>query len=470
MQCILFENFSFQRTEHIVRVLICLPLAEDTIIVKCARLIVQLLDKNLINISVEVFRSALRYSIQFIHEHKFVGICDALRLMQALIKNHLKNDNISIGDESSELFQLTELLIRLINDPDAMQKSTSCHYDGYSVIEIKSSAVFCLEAILSVYEKLPEISECLEASMTKALLQLIYSVRLDEISERIYCNLMRSAFNSCRFIGFSNREWCTENVGDLLGACVSNMLFGLPEYVYQPPQRIQSSQQTVQDTHNVSGSAKKGGKLVKNRKPRQTPQFKNRKSPKTNESAAEKDDFGDPLEQTCLFENPGEKFEISHFTTSDSDASDPENARSGNKNREKETKLRLAAISLIAIVAKVTSFLKDYWLSVLIAFLISYFSFTECRKAHILWLLALFVPNGRVNTVHNGITELCVTRCEPTLPNYSTSSNIDHFIWNQIIPGSGRNHGQTSDQFYAIFHFVRESCSHFIHHFNPSSQ
>lgn len=339
-----------------VRVLICLPLTEDTIIVKCARLIVQLLDKNPINITVQVFRNALQYSINFIKEHKFVGICDALRLMQALIKNHFKNDNISIVDESKELYQSTELLISLINDPDSMEKSTSCHYDGYSVIEIKSSAVFCLETILTFYEKLPDISKNLEPAITKALLKLIYSVRLENVSERIYCNLIRAALSSCRFIGFSNREWCTENIGDILGACVANMLFGLPDCVYQPPQRIQSSQQTIQDSHNTGGSAKKGGKMIKNRKPRQTPQHKNRKSAKSNDvngKSGENDETNEHFEQSTLFDNPSEKFEIGNFTTSDSDASDPETSRTGNSNREKEAKLRLAAISLIAIIAKV---------------------------------------------------------------------------------------------------------------------
>lgn len=339
-----------------VRVLICLPLIEDTIIVKCARLIVQLLDKNPTNITVQVFRNAIQYSINFIKEHKFVGICDALRLMQALIKNHFKNDNISIADESKELQQSMELLINLINDPDSMEKSTSCHYDGYSVIEIKSSAVFCLESILTFYEKLPDISQNLEPEITKALLKLIYSVRLENVSERIYCNLMRAALSSCRFIGFSNREWCTENIGDILGACVSNMLFGLPDCVYQPPQRIQSSQQTIQDNHMAGGNAKKGGKMIKSRKPRQTPQHKNRKSAKSNDvngKLGENDETNEQFEQSTLFDNPCEKFEIGNFTTSDSDASDPETSRTGSNNREKEAKLRLAAISLIAIIAKV---------------------------------------------------------------------------------------------------------------------
>lgn len=350
-----------------VRVLICLPLTEDTIIVKCARLIVQLLDKNPTNISVQVFRNALRYSINFITEHKFVGICDALRLMQALVKNHFKNDSILVADELEELHQSTELLISLIDDPDtAMEKSTSCHYDGYSVIEIKSSAVFCLETILIFYEKLPDISQNLEPAITRALIKLIYSARLEQLSERIYCNLMRAALSSLRFIGFSNREWCTEHIGDILGACVSNMLFGLPDSVYQPPQRIQSSQQTIQDTHSTGGGggggAKKGGKMIKSRKPRQTPQYKNRKSAKSTDLASGANgksgehDEHDHFEPSTLFDNPSEKFEIGNFTTSDSDASDPETSRTGNNNREKEAKLRLAAISLIAIVAKVCFF------------------------------------------------------------------------------------------------------------------
>lgn len=344
-----------------IRVLICLPLAEDTIIVKCARLIVQLLDKHPTNITIQVFRNALQYSIDFINQHKFVGICDALRLMQALMKNHFKNDSISIVDESNELRQSIELLISLINDPNAMEKSTSCHYDGYSVIEIKSSAVFCLETILTFYEKLPDISQSLEPIITNALLKLIYSVRLEDVSERIYCNLMRAALNSCRFIGFSNREWCTENIGDILGACVSTMLFGLPDCVYQAPKRIQSSQQTIHDTHNAGGSAKKGGKMIKSRKPRQTPQYKNRKSTKSNVASGngksgENDELIDHFDHSTLFDNPSEKFEISHFTTSDSDASDSETSRTGGNNREKEAKLRLAAISLIAIVAKVCIF------------------------------------------------------------------------------------------------------------------
>lgn len=356
-------------------------MAEDTIIVKCARLIVQLLDKTAPTIVDDVFRRALRYAINFINTHKFVGICDALRLMQALIKNHFKNDGIvsnavaAVGggdDSSNELLESIELLIQLITEPDAMKKSTSCHYDGYSIIEIELSAILCLETILSVDGKLPELSQQLQQSISKALFQLIYSVRLAEISERIYCNLIRATLNSCRYIGCANKDWCTEHIGTLLGACVAHMLYGLPDFIYQPPQRIQSSQQNIQDTaaHGATGSAtKKGGKLIKSRKPRQTPPFKNRKNNKTGGDTAssnsktnggENDELNEPYEHAnAIFENPADRFEISHFTTSDSDASDPETGRTGSKNREKEAKLRLAAISLIAIVAKVSVCIKS---------------------------------------------------------------------------------------------------------------
>lgn len=344
-------------------------MAEDTIIVKCSRLNVQLLDKTATIISNESFCSALRYTINFINAHKFVGICDAIRLMQMLIKNHFKNDGITTngggsGDkerESTELLETIELLVRLIEDPNAMEKSTSCHYDGYSVTEIVLSAVLCLEATLCVYEKLPKFSQQLDESITKALFKLIYSMHSDEISERIYSNLMRATLNSCRYIGFANRDWCTEHIGTLLGACVAHMLYGLPGVVHQSAQRIQSSQQNIQDTTAERNSAtKKGGKLIKNRKPRQTPPFKNRKGNKLSDTSngkanCDNDESKEPFEhENIAFDNPADRFEICHFTTSDSDAaSDPESGRTGSKNREKDAKLRLAAVSLIAIVAKV---------------------------------------------------------------------------------------------------------------------
>lgn len=237
-----------------------------------------MINKNPASISSKHFADSLTFLIEFIKKHKFVGICDALRLMQTLIRNQDKNETVSIADASPELHESIKLLIGLIDDPNGMKKTMSCHYDGYSTMEIVSSATFCLETILSHFDKLPLIALCDDviASITTILIRLIYSIRLDELTVENYCVLMRSALSSCRYIGFANKIWCTEQIGDILGVCVSNMLFGLPDHQYQTPSRVQSSQQEIQDNRH-SAVVKKGGKTVKGRKPRQTPQYKSRK-------------------------------------------------------------------------------------------------------------------------------------------------------------------------------------------------
>lgn len=194
-----------------------------------------------------------------------------------------------MADMSTELCKSIELMLELINDPNDMEKTRSCHYEGYSPIEIKSSSIFCLETILACFDKVPSLADCdnLRASITTVLFKLIYTVRLEDGTRQNYCVLMRAALSACRHIGFSNKSWCTEHIGDILGACISNSMFGLADYVYEPPQRMQSSHQTLHDASHaataVAVAGKRGGKQVKGRKPRQTPQYKNRKGTKSND-------------------------------------------------------------------------------------------------------------------------------------------------------------------------------------------
>lgn len=278
----------FQFADAILSVLPKIPLAEDTIIVKTSCLCVQLINKTPTAIPDRVFRQSLDYLIAFIRQHKFVGVCDALRLMQVLIKNQNKNESSVMADASKLLRESIELLLELINDPNGMEKTQSCHYDGYSAIEIKSSSIFCLETIIACFDKVPELAECdvLRASITSIVFKLIYSIRLDDGTQQNYCVLMRAALSVCRHIGFSNKLWCTEHIGDILGACISTMMFGLPNYVHELPQRVQSSQQTVHDASHSATAGKRGGKQVKGRKPRQTPQYKNRKGAKSKDGEA----------------------------------------------------------------------------------------------------------------------------------------------------------------------------------------
>lgn len=76
-----------------------------------------------------------------------------------------------------------------------------------------------------------------------------------------------------------------------------------------------------------------------------------------------------------------DRFVINTFTTSDSDASDPETGgRVGVKKREKEAKLRLAALSLLGIVARVHFFSSEFYFEFVFQYLYSLmtiFQFTE---------------------------------------------------------------------------------------------
>lgn len=301
-----------QFADAILSVLQKIPLAEDTIIVKTSCLCVQLINKNTAAIPDHVFRQSLAYLIAFIRQHKFVGVCDALRLMQVLIKNQNKIESSVMAEASTQLRQSIELLLELINDPNDMEKTRSCHYDGYSAIEIKSSSIFCLETIIACFDKVPALADCdiLRASITSVVFKLIYSIRLDDGTQANYCVLMRAALSACRHIGFSNKLWCTEHIGDILGACISTMMFGLPNYVHEPPQRVQSSQQTVHDSSYSAAAGKRGGKQVKGRKPRQTPQYKNRKGAKSQDgeanARAETIDGGHQFAHSILFETTRE--------------------------------------------------------------------------------------------------------------------------------------------------------------------
>lgn len=262
----------------------------------------ELINKHSVSIPNKTLEKTLHFLISFITEHKYVGVCDALQLMQTLIKNQDRNET------ESELTDVTAKIIRLLvclMRSDGFEKSASCRYDGYSVAETKMSVVFCLETILANIDKLPDIAAADELfiDLRKILFDLIYNLNA---TDQNYCLLMRSALHSCQYIGMSNRPWCTEHVGDLLGACTATMLYGLPGIPVLPPQRIQSSQQALQNLSTTSNASagKKGGKVIKGRKPRQTPQYKNRKNIKGNDNQNTEDttqSFG----QSVLFEYAG---------------------------------------------------------------------------------------------------------------------------------------------------------------------
>lgn len=230
----------------------------------------------------KTFDKTIQFLIAFINYHKYVGVCDAIQLIQTLIKNQDRNESETIVESAEAIRQIFELLLTLMKS-EGIEKSSSCRYDGYSTAETKISVLFCLESIFASWAKLPDLSSSAELTIdaTKILFDLIYSI---DVNDQKYCVIMKSALHSCHHIGVSSKLWCSEHVGDLLGACISNMLYGLPGIPTMPPQRIQPSQQAVQNLSSVAGAgSKRGGKMMKGRKPRQTAQYKNRKNAKAND-------------------------------------------------------------------------------------------------------------------------------------------------------------------------------------------
>lgn len=283
-----------------------IPIAEDTILVKTYCLIVNLLNKRTICLTSQCLNVIVEYLVQFIDTHKYVGVCDALKLLQILIKGQENSNALTTSVSIADLLAPNSILLQLIKNPEQLKKSASCHYDGYSIVEIRLSALFCLEALLSRFDDLTVVlsDENHLPVLTKILLDILYSAKEDELGHSNYCSLMRSAITSCRYIGFSNKLWCLEQIGDLLGVCVATILFGLPGFSSAVPQIVQSSHQALKANENEGQQQtpnKKGGKIFKARKPRQTPQ---NKSPKTikNVDAAGKDEPSTSFAHSILFD------------------------------------------------------------------------------------------------------------------------------------------------------------------------
>lgn len=247
-----------------------------------------LLNKRTVSLTSQCLNVIVEYLVQFINTHKYVGVCDALKLLQILIKGQESSIALTTSESIAQLLAPNSILLRLIKNPEHLEKSASCHYDGYSIVEIKLSALFCLEALLSRYDDLTVVlsDENQLSTLAKILLDILYAAKEDELGHSNYCSLMRSAITSCRYIGYSNKLWCLEHIGELLGICVATILFGLPGFNCTVPQIIQSSHQALKANENDSQlqtTNKKGGKIFKARKPRQTPQ---NKSPRTIKNVA----------------------------------------------------------------------------------------------------------------------------------------------------------------------------------------
>lgn len=262
--------------------------------------------KHALCLTINCLDGLILFVTQFINKHKYVGVCDILKLLQTLFTSLESSKTVIESKPVMQLLSPNSILLQLIQKPEFMQKSSSCHYDGYMPVEIKLSALFCLEILLSRIDDFPTVMTNEEhvTGITKILLNILYETKLEEVGHLYYCALMRSAITSFRYIGFDNRSWCLEHLNDLLGICTATMLFGLPGFTCTIPQPLQPSQQALKtnDGERLLKPNKKGGKLFKLRKPRKTPQNKYPKQISGTDMTGEPKNMDDSFVHSILFE------------------------------------------------------------------------------------------------------------------------------------------------------------------------
>ncbi|XP_055837462.1 HEAT repeat-containing protein 6 isoform X2 [Episyrphus balteatus] len=214
--------------------------------------------------------------------------------------------------------------------------------------EIIISIVLCIESLLSPAElvEMDNQTEDLLSMIGSKILAILYSDKIKFNRSAHHMNFMTTSLNVLHVIACENRDWCDANIGELLGLSKAFMHHGIPGIPQVQAQKVHISQQSIVDQGTMEAN-NRGGKVAKTRKPRTV--NKNRKSDGKMKQNPNNDEA---VLQLPSGSNLKVDFETPIFNkTSDSDFSESEASRTRNE-RHKQAKLRLAAISLIGLIAK----------------------------------------------------------------------------------------------------------------------
>lgn len=270
--------------------------------------------------------------------HRSVGCCEALCTIQVLVRaNSEKISELT----SSQNIKLLIRLLRLLNNATELQHK-SPQYESCSSKDIQLAAANCLETCCS---RLPEIEAFTLGNVMNNTLEVLFSVKPEEYDVHIFCHLSTALLNICKHVVLSNRALTVRHVGDLLGTARSFMMYGLPNFTWTRPVRVNVSQQAVAEPPNEQ-RVNPGGKVAKTRKIRAD----RARSLKAASSEVPNNDRGFGPER-LQFAAGGNKATFGQMT-SESDFSESE-LKSDRKDRHREAQLRFAALSLIGLVGQV---------------------------------------------------------------------------------------------------------------------
>lgn len=311
-----------------------------------------MIHKQLQSLSVETIIKTLDWLLKSIRYHRTIGLCESLRAIQSLCKANSANLPLISADKVKTLLIL---LIGLIENPNHLaSKSSADKYEGCIPNDIQLSSVLCLETVIQTASD-PDVTQY--ADILRVVLQLLYAIvpGSGDDCETGTCLLRTAALNICRLVCQRQRSLCTANIGELLGAGRAFMMYGLPGAMVSNVCKINVSQQALAEPQMAETTANKGGKVARQRKSKP-----NVKPKKPNTPVKPKD----PTKYFVEIASPLDNVDcpVGFAITSDSDFSESETCRQ-QQDLQKQTKLRLAALSLIGVLGQVveTKILFGYW-------------------------------------------------------------------------------------------------------------
>lgn len=269
--------------------------------------------------------------------HRSVGCCEALSTIQVLIR---ANTEALTELTSSQSIKLLIRLSRLLNNAPDLQHN-SPHYDSCSAKDIQLAAANCLETCCS---RFPTIEPFTLGNVLTSVLEVFASLQPEDYDAHIFCHLSVALLNICKHVAVSNRALTTRHVGDMLGAARSFMMYGLPNFTWTRPVRVNVSQQAVAEPEMLQ-NAKPGGKIAKTRKIRAD---RARSMRSASEVPKNDREFGSERLEFAAVSNKS-----FGQMTSESDFSESE-MKSDRKDRHREAQLRYAALSLIGLIGQVS--------------------------------------------------------------------------------------------------------------------
>lgn len=333
-----------QLTHRLFSSLTNIPRTEDTLTVKACGLIVAIVGKQTQTLHIGVLSRCLDWLLAFIQANGSCGCCDAIRTIQVLIRANCE----TLPELTPRRIQtILSLLLTMLTNPRKMQR-TAQKYDSCSSNEMRLAAAHCLETCCA---RLPTIDAENLTSILNGVLEVLYSQRPDDHEAHAYCMLSATLLNICKHVALADQKLAAQNVGDLLGAARSFIMYGLPDVAWTPPSRVQVSQQAVAADPPAEPRVNPGGKIAKTRKIRAN---------KARPAKVADEVPGNNRTMRFVAEAGNKSFGP---ITSESDFSESETNRA-RQDLQRQAQLRFAGLGLVGVVGQVSEILekRDTWI------------------------------------------------------------------------------------------------------------